>query len=183
MARDALQAGTRVALLLAITLRGENTDMATQTWEQEIDKYLDAVRFGLLAYVRGDGTPVQRRLGSFAKDGNRIFFSTRGDAAKVQEIHKQPRVSFLLEAEGQELPKWKSALILGKASVLPEGPDLKRAVEVISARNPRFKERVGKEGLANTRIFAIQATEIDITDYSKGFGHSEKINVRSDEVV
>lgn len=157
--------------------------MSTPAWEQEIGKYLEAVRFGLLAYVRGDGTPVQRRLGSFAKDGSRIFFSTRGDAAKVRELEKQPRVSFLLEAEGQKLPEWKSALILGKASVVPEGADLKRAVEVISARNPRFKERVDKDGLANTRIFAIQATEIDITDYSKGFGHSETIAIRPDEIV
>lgn len=157
--------------------------MSTPAWEQEINKHLETVRFGLLAYVRGDGTPVQRRLGSFAKDGSRIFFSTRGDAAKVRELEKQTRVSFLLEAEGQTLPEWKSALILGKASLVPEGADLKRAVQVISARNPRFKERVDKDGLANTRIFAIQATEIDVTDYSKGFGHSETIFVRPDEIV
>jgi pyridoxamine 5'-phosphate oxidase len=157
--------------------------MSTHNWEQEIDKYMGAVRFGLLAYVRSDGTPVQRRLGSFAKDGSRILFSTRADAAKVREIQDQPRVSFLVEAEGQNLPEWKSALFLGKASILPDGPDLKRAVEIIGVRNPRFKERVSKEGLANTSIFAISATEVDIVDFSKGFGHSERIRVRCDELA
>lgn len=157
--------------------------MSAQTWEQEIDKYLDTVRFGLLAYVRSDGTPVSRRLGSFAKDGTRILFSTRVDAAKVREIQNQPRVSFLLEAEGQKLPEWKSALFLGKASALTEGPELQRAAEILGARNPRFKERISKEGLANTRIFAIHASEVDLVDFSKGFGHSEKVSVRADEIA
>ena len=148
--------------------------MSTTDQNKEFDHYVNSLPFAVLAYVRADGTPIQRRFGSFVKHEQDIFFSTRRSAAKVKEIESHPQVSFLFEAEGQKLSEWKSALVIGTAIPVTAETELKVAVHALGERNPRFKERVSKEGLENTRIFALRAAELELIDYSKGIGHTEK---------
>ena len=61
--------------------------------------------------------------------------------------------------------------------------DLANAVQALSARNPRFKARVERDGLANVRIFSLRPESVEIVDYSKGVGHSEKISFAKNEEV
>lgn len=154
--------------------------MSTQNLKSEIDEYVNGVPFLALAYVRSDGTPVQRTLGSFVRHESTVFFSTRSDAAKVRDIESNPRVSLLFEAENQQLAAWKNVLLIGKALPVTTDSELKQATELLGARRPRFKERIEKEGLKNTRLFRFEAEEIEFLDYAKGAGHREKISVSQD---
>jgi len=154
--------------------------MSTQNLKSEIDEYVNGVPFLALAYVRSDGTPVQRTLGSFVRHESTVFFSTRIDAAKVRDIESNPRVSLLFEAENQQLAAWKNVLLIGKALPVTTDSELKQATELLGARRPRFKERIEKEGLKNTRLFRFEAEEIEFLDYAKGAGHREKISVSQD---
>ena len=154
--------------------------MSTQNLKNEIDEYLKDLPFVALAYVRSDGTPVQRTLGSFVRHENSVFFSTRIDAAKVREIESNPRGSLFFEAENQQLSGWKNVLFAGKALPITGDLELKLATELLSARRPRFKEKIANEGLTNTRLFRFEAEEIEFLDYAKGAGHREKILLASD---
>ena len=154
--------------------------MSTQNLKSEIDEYVNGVPFLALAYVRSDGTPVQRTLGSFVRHESTVFFPTRIDAAKVRDIESNPRVSLLFEAENQQLAAWKNVLLIGKALPVTTDSELKQATELLGARRPRFKERIEKEGLKNTRLFRFEAEEIEFLDYAKGAGHREKISVSQD---
>jgi nitroimidazol reductase NimA-like FMN-containing flavoprotein (pyridoxamine 5'-phosphate oxidase superfamily) len=154
--------------------------MSTQNPKNEIDDYIKDLPFVALAYVRADGTPVQRTLGSFVRHESSVFFSTRSDAAKVREIEGNPRVSLLFEAENQQLSAWKNVLLIGKALPVTTDSELKLATELLGARRPRFKERIEKEGLKNTRLFRFDAEEIEFLDYAKGTGHREKISAAQD---
>lgn len=158
----------------------KETEMSTQSLKNEIDDYVKELPFVTLAYVRSDGTPVQRTLGSFVRHENSLFFSTRIDAAKVGEIENNPRVSLFFEAENQQLSAWKNVLFLGRALPISSDFELKLATELLGARRPRFKERIAKEGLANTRLFRFEAEEIEFLDYAKGTGHREKISLATD---
>jgi hypothetical protein len=144
--------------------------MSKQNWKQEIDGYVKNVPFAALAYVRSDGTPVQRTLGSFARHDINLFFSTRIDA-------------FLFEADNQQLPAWKNVLFIGKAAPVTGDSELKLATELLSARNPRFKERVSKDGLKDTQVFRLQTEEIQFLDFAKGQGHLQKISLPEREEV
>ena len=144
--------------------------------DNELDQYVNSLPFAVLAYERPDGTPIQRRFGRFAKHEQIIFFSTRIDAAKVKALESHPRVSFLFEAADQKLSEWKSVLVIGNAVPVTEGSELAVAVGALSERNPRFKERVSKEGLTNTRLFSLRAEQLELLDYSKGIGHSETVS-------
>jgi pyridoxamine 5'-phosphate oxidase len=178
-----------IAILSATVLQGfpvtchpnnGESVMSTQNLKSEIDEYVNGVPFLALAYVRSDGTPVQRTLGSFVRHESTVFFSTRIDAAKVRDIESNPRVSLLFEAENQQLAAWKNVLLIGKALPVTTDSELKQATELLGARRPRFKERIEKEGLKNTRLFRFEAEEIEFLDYAKGAGHREKISVSQD---
>jgi len=154
--------------------------MSTASLQNEIDDYVKELPFVALAYVRADGTPVQRTLGSFVRHENSVFFSTRSDAAKVRDIESNPRASLLFEGESQKLSAWKNVLLIGKALPVTGDSELKLATELLGAHRPRFKERVEKEGLKNTRLFRFETEEIEFLDYAKGVGHREKISLVPD---
>lgn len=151
--------------------------------QDSIAPYVQGIPFGVLAYVRADQTPIQRSLGSFAVDGADVFFSTRTEAAKVHDLEARPRASFFLEADGQQLAEWKNILFLGRTEPVVEAQELAHGVAVLSARNPRFKERVAKNGLDGTRIFRLHTDAVELLDYAKGFGFSEKLAVVAGENV
>jgi nitroimidazol reductase NimA-like FMN-containing flavoprotein (pyridoxamine 5'-phosphate oxidase superfamily) len=151
--------------------------------QDSIAPYVQGIPFGVLAYVRGDQTPIQRSLGSFALDGADVFFSTRAEAAKVQDLLARPRASFFLEADGQQLAEWKNILFQGRAEPVEDSQELAHGVALLSARNPRFKERISQNGLAGTRIFRLRTDAVELLDYAKGFGFSEKIAVVAGENV
>ncbi|KAF0219095.1 MAG: putative stress protein [Geobacteraceae bacterium] len=148
--------------------------MACEQWKGEVLDYIGRSKFAVLTYVREDLAPVSRAMGSFAPDGLDLYFSTRKDAPKVQEIDRHRNVSFFFEHDNQALETWKNVLLIGEAEQLEQGDKLDRAVLLLGNRNPRFKERVANGELQNTAIFRIRTKEIEYLDRSKGNGSVKK---------
>ncbi len=155
--------------------------MGQEQWKQDVVRYIDNTRFAVLAYVRNDNAPLLRTMGSFVPSGLDLYFSTRKDAGKVKEIGDNGRISFLFEHDNQELNQWQSVLLVGAAVKVDSGDEFTKAVDLLSNRNPRFKERVEKGELAHTQIFKLKSEEVEYLDYGKGFGHVEKIVLQKDE--
>jgi pyridoxamine 5'-phosphate oxidase len=148
--------------------------MSQISWQSEVLDYITNTKFAILAYVREDKTPLLRSMGSFALSGFDLYFSSGKDTSKVTEIIKNPQVSFFFEHDNQNLEGWKSVLLLGRAELLIAGTEYNNAIELLSNRNPRFKERVVKGELTSTAIFKLKTREIEYLDYSKGFGNVQK---------
>jgi general stress protein 26 len=155
--------------------------MPIEQKKSEITGYANAARFANLAYIRHDGSPVLRTLGSFAVAGYDVIFSTKKEAAKVREISENNKVSFYFEHEGQQLPTWKSALFIGEAHKVEDARELDWAVGILSDRNPRFKDRIAKGELPNIQLFKVNTRDIEYIDYSKGAGHIEKFTLSKEE--
>lgn len=146
----------------------------TEIWE-----YILGSKYALLTYVRGDLTPVSRAMGSFASDGENLYFSTGKDTAKVQEIEKNRRVSFYFEHDNQPPEIWKSVLLIGDAEQVSAGaPDYATALERLGAKSPRFRERIAKGDLDSAAIYRINTREVEYLDRSKGNGPAQKIFVK-----
>ena len=144
----------------------------------EIQKYILASRYALLNYVRQNLTPVSRAIGSFAPDGDDLFFSTGKESAKVEEINRNKRVSFYFEHDNQVLENWKSVLLIGDAEpVIVGSADYNKAIEHLSAKSPRFRERVAKGDLDSALIYRIKTSELEYLDRSKGYGPPLNISV------
>lgn len=149
--------------------------MSNQEVKLSISEYVQDVTLGVLAYVREDLTPMQRTFGAFAVNGNDILLATQKRAAKVAEITAHPRVSFFLEKKNQELRDWKSALYVGVAAPITGDEELRLAVELISARSAFVKAALEREGLNNFVLFRLQTREVEWLDYTKGFGHVDRV--------
>jgi len=145
--------------------------------KDEVLDYVTKSQFAVLNYVRADKAPVSRAMGSFVPSGLDLYFSSKKEAAKVKEIATNKRVSFFFEHENQELSAWKNVLFIGDAELVEGGAELDKAVELLSARNPRFKERVAKGELPQTAIFRVKTREIEYLDRTKGQGFVKKLTV------
>ncbi len=136
----------------------------------EVRQYISDSKFAVLNYVRDDLAPIARSIGSFFLDGDDLFFSTGKDAAKVSEIAKRPRVSLHFEHEGQSLESWKNLLLVGDAELIsPGSPEQQRAIEALSVKSPRFRERVARGELASIAIFRVHVREYHYLDFTKGY--------------
>lgn len=150
--------------------------MATEG-HAEILEYIATTKHAILTYVREDLTPVSRTMGSFGPDGSDLFFSTRKEAAKVQEITHHKRVSFFFEHDNQLPGAWKSVLLIGDAEVVADRESYQKAVELLSAKSPRFRERAAAGDLSDTAIYRVITREIEYVDRGKG-GAAQKIIIR-----
>ncbi|GAM10288.1 pyridoxamine 5'-phosphate oxidase [Geobacter sp. OR-1] len=155
--------------------------MPLEQRKSEITGYANGSRFATLAYIRHDGSPVLRTLGSFALADYDVIFSTKKGAAKVRDISENNRVSFYFEHDGQELSNWKNALFIGEAHTIEEQRELDWAVGILSDRNPRFKDRIAKGELPNIQLFKVKTRDIEYIDYGKGPGHVEKFTLSKEE--
>jgi nitroimidazol reductase NimA-like FMN-containing flavoprotein (pyridoxamine 5'-phosphate oxidase superfamily) len=135
-----------------------------------VHEYIKQTRWGTLTTVREDGAPVSRAMGSFAPDGANLFFSTPKKAAKVRHIAKNNLVNFFFQHEGQDLATFKNVAVIGRAEEVTGDVEYQRAVQLLSARNPRFKARAERGELKETSLFLIRTTEIKYLDYSRGVG-------------
>lgn len=138
--------------------------------KQTIHDYIAQTRWATLATVRADHAPVLRAMGSFAPDGLDVFFSTPAKTGKTKDIEKNNWVNLFFQHEGQELAAFKNVALIGKASEVKDVDELKKAFTLLSARNPRFKERAEKGELKDTVIYKVKAKEVKYLDFAKGFG-------------
>jgi nitroimidazol reductase NimA-like FMN-containing flavoprotein (pyridoxamine 5'-phosphate oxidase superfamily) len=134
-----------------------------------VHEYIAQTRWATLTTVREDGAPVSRAMGSFAPDGLNLFFSTPKSAGKVRHIARNPLVNFFFQHEGQELATFKNVAVIGRAEEVT-GDEYHRAVQLLSARNPRFKTRAERGELKETALYLIRTTEVKYLDYSHGVG-------------
>jgi pyridoxine/pyridoxamine 5'-phosphate oxidase len=138
--------------------------------QQAALEYIKQTRWATLTTMREDAAPVSRAMGSFAPDGLNIVFSTRKNAAKTRHIAKNSFVNFFFQHENQELTTFKNVALIGRAEEVAGGSEYQRAVELLSARNPRFKVRAERGELSDTAIYLIRTTEIKYLDYANGIG-------------
>jgi len=150
--------------------------MSDATTQAEVLQYILESKHAVLTYVRQDLAPVTRAMGSFAPVGDDLYFSTGKDTAKVKEIERNTRVSFYFQHENQQLEAWKSVLLIGVAEEVESGSKgYDVAIRSLSAKSPRFRERVAKGDLGNAAIYKVAVHELQYLDRSKGYGPPQRV--------
>ncbi|MFL0195276.1 pyridoxamine 5'-phosphate oxidase family protein [Clostridium sp. WILCCON 0269] len=137
-----------------------------------VEEYLANTKYIVLATVDGENAPALRTLGAFGVDGYSIYFSTGEGTIKVKQIEHNSNVSVFFQHENQEVASFINVTIKGKAAKVTGEGEITKAIEVIAKKNPRFKERIKKNGLGNNIIFRVDPSELKILDFNKGQGAS-----------
>ena len=110
----------------------------------EMHALLQRESFGHLGCAR-DGRPYVVPM-HYAYDGKELyFFTTQG--MKTQYIDANPQVCLQVE-EIQDTTNWRSVMVVGKASEITNSDEMKRAMKLITERNPSLTP-------------AISATQVD----------------------
>ncbi|MBP2660467.1 MAG: pyridoxamine 5-phosphate oxidase-related FMN-binding protein [Firmicutes bacterium] len=138
--------------------------------KETIQKYLQETPYIALATVNEKQAPALRTLGSFAPDEFKVYFSTGETTAKVGQIRSNQQVAILFQHENQKIPSFVNITISGTAHELDKDAERSKAIALLSARSPRFKERADKKELNGTAFFRIDPEEIKVVDLSKGPG-------------
>ena len=137
-----------------------------------IKEYLNDTKYITFATVDGENAPALRVLGAFGVDDYTTYFSTVEGTAKVEQIKHNPNVSVFFQHENQELASFINITIKGKAEKVTDEVELKKAINVISNRNSRFKERIEKDGLGSNIIIRVNPAELKILDFKKTPGEN-----------
>ncbi|PAW86765.1 MAG: hypothetical protein B9S26_15195 [Opitutia bacterium Tous-C4FEB] len=147
--------------------------------QSQIREYIATTKWATLAYVRDDGAPMLRVMGSFALAPTSfdLYFSSDKAAAKVAQIERHPKVSFYFQHEGHTFADYRNVSIVGEAHRVSSGPDRDEAISLLRGKSPHFKELAETNQLHTTAIFKIATAEINGLDYTRPVGPDRVISL------
>lgn len=145
----------------------------------QIREYIQTTKWATLAYVRDDGAPMLRVMGSFAlaATGVDLYFSSDLNAAKVTQIELHPRVTFYFQHEGHTFADYRNVSIIGEARRVLDGPDYDEAVSLLRVKSPHFKELAETNQLHTTALYRISTREVNGLDYTRPVGPDRVIKL------
>ena len=134
---------------------------------QEAVGYIEKSPYALLVTVDEGNKPCVREIGPFVNNGLDIYFVTRLDSQKVKHIDVNPHVTLYFPNTNQEVKKFRSIAITGKAARVPEGNEFNGVLEKLEQKSPGYRKYISKEGFTVWTVFKITAKSLQSTDYSK----------------
>jgi general stress protein 26 len=138
-------------------------------------RLLDEHRIMTIATNRPDGWPQATVVG-YANDGLTIYCFVSRLSQKYANITRDKRVSITIAGDFSDPLQIKGLSLAAKAIPLEEKNEFARACEVFLKRHPEYAGW-GCPGPQIAPMLRITPEIISVLDYSKGFGHSDLINV------
>jgi nitroimidazol reductase NimA-like FMN-containing flavoprotein (pyridoxamine 5'-phosphate oxidase superfamily) len=137
---------------------------------QEAVSYIEKSPYALLVTVGEGNKPCVREIGPFVNNGLDIYFVTRLDSQKVRQIGAHPYVTLYLPNTNQEVKKFRSIAVTGKAARVPEGDEFNGVLEKLEQKSPGYRKYIGNEGFKIWTVYKMTAESLQSTDYSKSTG-------------
>ena len=141
---------------------------------------LDKHRIMTLATNRSDGWPQATVVG-YANDGLRIYCFVSRLSQKYANIVRDPRVSAAIASDVANPLDIKGVSLAGRALPLTESSEFERAYGIFLKRYPEYASWP-RPSLAASPMIRVTPTIISVLDYSKGFGHSDLVQIEHGEV-
>lgn len=141
----------------------------------QIIEILDNVREMTIATIRPDGFP-QATVVTFVHDDLRLYFFVDHASQKARNIAGCDKVSATIT---RPYNRWEEieGLSLGGFAGEVTDPDELRTAQTLFAE--RYAEGVdfGSDYLSEVALFRVDPVVISLIDYTKGFGHTELLEV------
>lgn len=136
---------------------------------------LDANRLMAISTIRPDGWP-QTTLVSYANEDILIYFVISRQGQKFANIKHDDRVSLVIGRDFHDPSSIKALSIAAHASEVTDPKQRGRAVELLLERHPALR-RLEPPTPEHSAVMRAKPDVITILDYSKGFGHSDILDV------
>ena len=138
-------------------------------------------RIMTLATLRPDGWPQATTVG-FVSEGLTLYFLCSRDSQKAANLSSDNRVSLTI---GGDTPDPMAIAGLSMAArVYPVGSSAERAkvLGMMPAKYPEYS-LLPPPDLAEVAVYRVVPVVISVLDYSKGFGHSDLVEVSPAELA
>jgi len=139
--------------------------------QESIVEYLSAHRYLALASVDPDGRPVVHTMG-YASDGAIVYCATNRETRKAQNMKRNPNVAYVVSEDYERWETIQGVQIQGKATILEDQAEIKRAIEILARKFPPFAS-LGQNPVY--LFFKIEPIEGYFLDYTKAFGHRDRV--------
>ena len=136
---------------------------------------LDSNRLMAISTIRPDGWP-QTTMVSYANEDVLLYFVISRTGQKFANILKDDRVSLVVGRDFHDPSTIKALSIAARASEVTDAKQRSRAIELLLDRHPALR-RLESPTPDHSAVMRAKADVITILDYSKGFGHSDILDV------
>ena len=138
-------------------------------------RLLDEHRIMTIATNRPDGWPQATVVG-YANDGLTIYCFVSRLSQKFANIQRDRRVSIAISGDFADPLQIKGLSLAAKAHPVEQRDEYDRACDVFMKRYPEYASWPRPDPKI-APMLRITPEIISVLDYSKGFGHSDLVNV------
>lgn len=129
-----------------------------------------------LATVRPDGWP-QATTVAYANEGLTLYFACDPDGQKVANIRQCNKVSATIDRDYADWNQIRGLSLGGLAQVVTDTEERLRAQALLKRKFPQWAEMPEPEDPALIAFVKVVPRVISVLDYTKGFGHTELVEV------
>jgi nitroimidazol reductase NimA-like FMN-containing flavoprotein (pyridoxamine 5'-phosphate oxidase superfamily) len=138
---------------------------------------LDEHRILSLATLRPDGWPQATTVG-YVNDGMEIYFMCAKDSQKAQNMASDNRVSLTIDHDTPNPMAIHGLSMAARAvPVTDKATLMKVLLELLPKKYPEYGPMMSQADMSQMMAFRLVPKVISVLDYSKGFGHSDLVQV------
>ena len=145
--------------------------------KQRISSILDANRIMTVATLRSDGWPQATTVG-YAYEGLILYFLCGLDSQKAANIARDNRISIAIDHDTSQVMEITGLSMAARAEAITDAREGERVLKLLMSRYPEQKSfPLPMPAATDVRLFKVTPSVISVLDYTKGFGHTDLVNV------
>jgi nitroimidazol reductase NimA-like FMN-containing flavoprotein (pyridoxamine 5'-phosphate oxidase superfamily) len=148
---------------------------------KKIFEILDDNRLMTVATKRPDGWPQATTVG-FANDGLDLLFLCGPDSQKAKNLARDDRVSATIDHDVKDPMKIAGLSLAGHARPVTGMKEVERFYEMLGRKYPEYAA-FPKPDLSQVKVFRVRPTVISVLDYTKGFAHTDLVEVKAADLA
>jgi nitroimidazol reductase NimA-like FMN-containing flavoprotein (pyridoxamine 5'-phosphate oxidase superfamily) len=138
---------------------------------------LDEHRILSLATLRPDGWPQATTVG-YVNDGMEIYFMCAKDSQKAHNLARDNRVALTIDHDTPNPMAIHGLSMAARAvPVTDKATLMKVLLEFLPKKYPEYGPMMSQADMSQMVAFRLVPKVISVLDYSKGFGHSDLVQV------
>ena len=141
--------------------------------EEDVIRILDSHRLMAISTVMPNGWP-QNTVVTYANEGLLIYFVISRHGQKFDNIERDQRVGIAIANDVDDPQRIRELSIAAEASQVTDPEQRQRAIDLLLKRRPSLA-RLPRPDASRAAVMRASPRMVTISDYSKGFGHSDVI--------
>lgn len=134
-----------------------------------------------LATMRPDGWPQATTVG-YASEGMSIYFLCGAGSQKAANLAACNKVSLTIDNDAEDQMALKGVSMAATAAFITDPALIDKIFRMLMSKYPAAKDMPAPDP-ATVRYVRLTPKVISVLDYSKGFGHTEQVDVSADDLV